>query len=316
MGLLLSILFSYAGAIEFMFIVRDIVHRIGLHHEKMKFNRNQSNVTSTLHALQDDLRKSIKEARIQLYETDYIHSMADGVEYEDGYRISSCNEENSEKLWLELRANASIEPSHIVEANDVVVQSIDAKRRCSNSKINDSTDNEIAIDMNHLNGNDNCELPNIHFDEYTHDKSFNYDSVTKMSGCQQQKHAESERRKSFKVYSSTGSHATADEFQRRRSKDIDGETDNPWGELRPEHFHDANLWSRERAMSIAENEESIGCVDEKSNTVNFKHDVKAPNRALPMTVSTMEKNDNRLPRKNVRIVYFSPSPSLIFCLSN
>lgn len=315
MGLLLSILFSYAGAIEFMFIVRDIVHRIGLHHEKMKFNRDQSNVTSTLHELQEDLRNRVKEARIQLYETDCIHSMADGVQYEDGYRISQTNGQNTET-----RAIASIEPSsHMAAANDVVKSIVnenqnnidvttDSKRGCSNSKITDSTDNEIAIDMNHLNGSNGAttgEMPNIHFDEYTHDKSSSYDSVTKTSGWQQQqqqqqKNADSGRRKSFKVYSNAGSHVTADEFQRRRSKDIDGGMDNPWGELRPENFHDANLWSRERAMSIAENEESFGCVDEKtSNNAIFKHDVKAPNRAAAITVPIHEK-------KNVSIVYMFP----------
>lgn len=251
MGLLLSILFSYAGAIELMFIVRDIVHRVGLHHEKMKFNRNQSNVTSTLHEIQEDLRKSIQVAKIELYETDCIHSMADGVQYIDGYRIPSSDVANS--------AIASIEPSHIIHANDVVTSIANRSQSrndattptnlqctCSSSKITDSNDNEIAVDMIHLNGNDNCVLPR------THDNSYTDDNVTTMSACQQQQH----QNKNFKINSNASNHIAVEETQRRRSKDIDDETNNPWGELRPENFHDADLWSRERAMSIAEHEES------------------------------------------------------------
>lgn len=212
---------------------------------------------------------------------------------------------------------ASIEPAHIIDANDVVTSIVNenqnkndvisftnVQRTRSNSKIKDSNDNEIAIDMNHPNGNDNRELPNIHFDEYKRENSYNYDdNVAQMSESQQQI-AEPGRRKSFKVNSNTGSHMTNDEFQRRHSKDIDGKTDNPWGELRPENFHDGNLWSRERAMSIAENEESIGCVNEKSNNTNSKQDVNALDRAST-TASTMRKNDNGVlvyAKKNVRIV--------------
>lgn len=277
-----------------MFIVRDIVHRVGLHHEKMKFNRNQSNATSTLHEIQEGLRKSIKEARIELYEADCIQSMADGIQYKEGYRIPASHEENLEKRWLESRAIASIEPSYIVEANAVVTSitnkniqrttdvtpPTDLQRRRSSSKITDSTDNEIAIDMIHLNGNGNrnCALANTHFDESTaHDNLCNVDSASTISSCQQQ---QQQQQNDTNMYSNTAgggdsSHLASEEFQRHRSEDIDSETNNPWGELRPENFHDADLWSRERAMSIAENDESIECVDEKSNNSNLKQNVKA-----------------------------------------
>lgn len=271
MGLLLSILFSYVGAVELMFVVRDIVHQVGLHHEMMKCNRDLSKATSSLHGLQADLRKSIKSAQERLCETDSIQSMADGIQYEQGYRILPADEQDIEKRWMEARANLTIEPSHIIEANDVtnnqIVGSSLSNRTTNedqhenddilstdrtiveNTKIDEPIDGDIADEANYLHGNDN-DTPDIHFDEYSQDYLHTLDGVKKKG---QRKNDDPRRRKSYKPYANTGQTAESVQ-QRRRSEDIDGETDNPWGELRPESFHDAKLWSRERAMSIAEHE--------------------------------------------------------------
>ncbi|XP_031620250.1 zinc finger protein 431 isoform X2 [Contarinia nasturtii] len=284
MGLLLSILFSYVGAVELMFIVRDIVHQVGLHHERMKINRSPSKATSLLD-LQNDLRKSIKSAQEHLCETDSIHSMADGVLYDQGYRILSDDEQNIAKNWLEARANVTIEPLHSIKLNikdnygaeavtnscnqyEELVSQDDSLRSSSLSldTIIENQKNSFQIENNHLSDNsDKNEMLNIHFDEYSQDYSYPSDEITKKG---QRKNEDARRRKSYKMF--TVGHSGADILQRRRSEDVDGETQNPWGELNPKSFHDDSLWRRERTMSIDENEESVGFVNGKSNE-NFKH---------------------------------------------
>lgn len=318
MGLLLSILFSYVGAVELMYVVRDIVHQIGSHHELMELNRDSSKSTSSsssLLDLQEHLRKSIKSAQIRLCETESIHSMADGVQYEEGYRIFNDDEPDISSRWLEARANTTIEPSHIISANNVEnnyviansdqiraiddddddYQSDDTLRNDSlrsssslsaetvveNRKIDELIDNDESNDANHLNGNGE-DVPNIHFDEYSLDHLHALDGITKKG---QRKNDEARRRKSYKVFSSGH---PSDAFQRRRSEDVDGETDNPWGLLKPETFHDETLWTRERAMSIAENEEMMAFFDGKSYQENFKRETKP----LNSTSSTTNDNDD------------------------
>lgn len=293
MGLLLSILFSYVGAVELMFVVRDIVHQVGLHHEKMKFNRDLSKATASLHGLQADIRKSIKSAREQLYETDSIHSMADGVEYEDGYRILTANEQDLDKRWFEARANVAIQPSHMIEANDVENNSVISstsipmnQRSTTNEDQNDNNDRRTKI--NEPMDSDIANKDVSHLDSRKTD--------------------EQRRRKNYKASNDamgSGGHST-ESLQRRRSEDIDGETDNPWGELRPGSFHDASLWSRERAMSIAENEELMCSADEKLYHETYKRGVAKP---LNSTSTTTSANDvtstsTRDREHHVRIICF------------
>lgn len=269
-----------------MFVVRDIVHQVGLHHEKMKFNRDKSKAMASLHGLQADIRKSIKSAQEQLYETDSIHSMADGVQYEDGYRILAANEQDTDKRWFEARANQAIQPSHMIGANDVennsVISStsIPTQRSTTNEDQNDNNDRRTKInepmDINNAN-NDATHLPG-HSDIL--------DGVTDKDS---RKTDEQRRRKNYKpsndAMASVGQ--STESMQRRRSEDIDGETDNPWGELRPGSFHDASLWSRERAMSIAENEELKCSADEKSHHETYKRGTKP----LNSTSTTTSAND-------------------------
>lgn len=333
MGLLLSILFSYVGAVEMMFIVRDIVHQVGLHHERMKVNRSSSETTSSslsssphsLHDLQQNLRKSIKSAQERLYDSDTVQSMEDGVRYEKGYRIPNAIEEDISKRWLEARASVTIEPPasssnlnhvknnnnnhnnnnnndrHIVVASDLnksddISSENDSLRSSSlsvetiieNKKFNDNADIDGDDDdegrQDHysdqydgidLSDEPTDEVPNIHFDEYSKAYLHALDGVKRKTTL---KNDELRRRKGFK-YNLAGGLADGGgggggAFQRRRSEDIDGETDNPWGELKPEQFHDADLWKRERAMSIAEHDEIMAIMDEKAFREQFKRTTK------------------------------------------
>lgn len=300
MGLLLSILFSYVGAVELMLFVRDIVHQVGLHDERMKRNRISSNASSSssLLDLQENLRKSLKSAQQRLTDTDSIQSMADGIQYSQGYRILSANEQELSKRWTEARASLTIDTGHdfstnTVEFDDVRETTVNAEQN-DDFQSNDSLrSSSLSVDtviengeISRLNGNadpnmwqqlhDNGRdgVPDIRFDEFSQDYLHALDGIKKG----QRKTDEPRRRKGYK--STVPSGQSGDSLQRRRSEDIDGETDNPWGELKPESFHDAGLWTRERAMSIAENEEMMAFVDEKSYQESFKRATKQPNATV------------------------------------
>lgn len=323
MGLLLSILFSYVGAVELMFIVRDIVHQIGLHRDQLKLNRILSGTTSpsssscSLHDIQENLRKSIKSAQERLCESDSIQSMADGVQYNQGYRIQNADEQELSKRWLEARASLTIEPSHDLNTNHLESNcfestandeqsddskgdslrssSLSVKTVIENHKIDNQHENNVNNNENHLIESDedenNEKLPSIYFDEYSHAM----DGVTQKNA---RKSDESRRRKSYKMF--TGGHSSGDILQRRRSEDIDGETDNPWGELKPEIFHDHSLWNRERAMSIAENDEMKAFVDGKPHQENFERKSRSLNSTL-IAYDDEENNENPISNGNINV---------------
>lgn len=330
MGLLLSILFSYVGAVELMFVVRDIVHKISLHHDQLKLIRTLSGTTSpssSLHDLQENLRKTIKSAQERLCENDSIQLMADGVQYEQGYRIPNADEQDISKRWLEARASLTIEPSHDLNTNHLESNCIESttndeqsddtlskgdslrssslsvKTVIENQKIDNQFENN---DFNYEenvddNDEDDEELPSIYFDEYSDDYPHALDGVTKKIA--RKNNDEPRRRKSYKMF--TGGHSGGDILQRRRSEDIDGETDNPWGELKPENFHDHSLWNRERTMSIAENEEMKAFVDGKSHQENSKRETK-PLNSTSITDDDEDDNDNPTSNgnKTVRIILY------------
>lgn len=317
MGLLLSILFSYVGAIEMMFLVRDIVHQVSLHHDQMKMNQRSSSKstsfsdssTQALNYLQQDIRKSIKLTHERLCESDSVQSMVDGVQYENGYRIPNADEDDISKRWLQARADSAIEfgndghvnhvnknaHNHIEVVNEMAgtlnkrsedIHSEGDSLRSSSLSIETVIDKNEAAELHNRsnnnsknnnklgskNANENNgtifaalldepsdKVPqNIHFDE--------------LNGVQRKpihKMDETRRRKGLK-FQSSGDGGADGAFQRRRSEDVDGETDNPWGELKPEQFHNADLWKRERAMSIAENNEIQTISNENSYREQFK----------------------------------------------
>lgn len=97
MGLLLSVLFSYVGAIELVFILRDIVHQIGLHQQQLdSINNNEDG----LHRIQESLRKSISfSKKNETADSENVHCMEDGVQYIDGYRVESESAQEASTQW-------------------------------------------------------------------------------------------------------------------------------------------------------------------------------------------------------------------------
>lgn len=294
MGLLLSILFSYVGAVELMFVIRDIVHQVGLHRDDLlEIGRSTSMVKKTsLLDLQENIRKSIKSAHEQLVETDGIQCMADGVQYEQGYRVSTIKEDDLSKQWFQARANATtVESTPTQSLNNVTISYVTATTPTNYDNNIDSLRNQIdghrrssssisaeTVVENRQMDNliDADEIPDIHFDEYSSDYSHALDGIKNQG---QTKYDEtSRRRKNYKGFSND---QTNEPFERRRSEDIDaGVVKNPWGELNPENFHDTSLWQRERAMSIAENDEIMAFVDEEQYEKDFKRKTKQLNTTL------------------------------------
>lgn len=117
MGLMLSVLFSYVGAVEFVFIVRDIVHQIELHQRRLEDTATEDLDDGGLQRMQDTLRKSISVAR--RCESEQHQCMQDGVLYENGYRVDTISED-----WIEVRR--AIERG---QADTAVAHLVDEGRR-------------------------------------------------------------------------------------------------------------------------------------------------------------------------------------------
>lgn len=105
MGLLLSIFFSYVGAVEIAFIVRDIVHQIGLHQRQIETVRS----CDGLQQLQQNIRDSLNLARSRSESCNddsdsTLQYMQDGVQYENGYRVANAEDVTANTQWMEARS--------------------------------------------------------------------------------------------------------------------------------------------------------------------------------------------------------------------
>lgn len=104
----MSIFFSYVGAVEIAFIARDIVHQIGLHQQHIETNRS----CDGLQQIQQNIRDSLNLARSRSHScTDDVDSkvqfMQDGVEYENGYRVTNAEDLTATERWMKAR-NAKV----------------------------------------------------------------------------------------------------------------------------------------------------------------------------------------------------------------
>lgn len=354
MGLLLSIFFSYVGAVEIAFIVRDIVHQVGLHQRHIESNRS----CDGLQQIQQNIRNSLKLARSRSQSCDdvvdsTVQFMQDGVQYEDGYRVTSAEDVATAERWMEARsakASEKIErgnPSSDEECNvvsDHSTMSLPSSSQDNSTKTvleNESWNfvemekqqNESPRDEDDLSDDGDRtsqlvspisssvnEMPDMHFDEYSDAQMRALDGIkqrplvrndgtkrrrafkksgSSTSSSDERQEMRKSREEELKMFTSL----EEEEFEmikksdykplqyssepnlkakrhvrhhnrspmRRRNDSEDDEYDNdddyatrkrmagdavtdPWGDVKPEHFHDTELWKRERAMSIAEND--------------------------------------------------------------
>lgn len=322
MGLLLSVLFSYVGAMELVFIIRDIIHQIGLHQRQLQQSRDDSD--DDLKRIQDSLRKSISVAR--RYESENIQCMQDGVLYENGYRVDSVTED-----WIEVRRTIERGQDNVMNGNVLAtrrsVGSADSDASDSldhSSNSHDSGDTVIenenvpidegtanhSVDVNTNDGNtlrrnsSSPEITDIHFDAYSENYLRSLDGIKlkpmvrdeggrrrrafkssqsgssnssvvslsreeelKMFTSLEEEEFESLRNSNYKPlqYTSDPNLMAAQNSRRRkrspaqdlnsRSPPTTDEVTDPWGDVKPEHFHDSDIWKRERATSIAETDD-------------------------------------------------------------
>lgn len=373
MGLLLSIFFSYVGAVEFAFIVRDIVHQIGLHQQHIESNRSCDGLKQIQQNIRDSL--NLARSRSQSFADDVADStsqfMQDGVQYDNGYRVTSTDELAAHERWMEARnakANENSEARNGSSDDDANIVSDHSTVSVPSSSQDNSTETvreneswsfvEIEKRMNEsadtgypesLNEADKLsertsqmasptsssinEMPDMHFDEYSDEQ------MRAMDGIKQRSLVRNDGNRRRRLYKkSTSSTSSSDERQekrklreeeldmftsleeeefemikksdykplqyssepnlkrhlrnhnrspvrrrtdsegyeydnddehllRKRNVSADDTISDPWGDVKPEHYHDTELWKRERAMSIAENDDIDSTNEEEFDAV-------------------------------------------------
>lgn len=372
MGLLLSIFFSYVGAVEVAFIVRDIVHQVGLHQRHIEANRSRDG----LQQIQQNIRDSLNLARRRSESCNGdvntpMQLMQDGVQYENGYRVASVEDLAAGERWMEARnakvaadlecANPSSDDEHVVSdhssqdnSSKTVLENeswtfIEREKQSADTGYPKSPNNEEESS----DGGDHTsrlvspvsssvnEIPDIHFDEYSdaqmraldgikqrplvrddgtrrrrafkksdsstsssddkHEMRKSREEELKMFTSLEEEEFEMIKNSDYKPlqYSSEPNLKTKrhvkrhnrspmrrshdsedDEYDKNdnysiRARDGKDEINDPWGDVKPDHFHDSELWKRERAVSIAENDMDSANEEDfvRSSPKSFQKDI-------------------------------------------
>lgn len=248
MGLMLSVLCSYMGAIELVFIVRDVTHQLALHQMRL---RNGERKQSDISVLQDNIKASINA--LETVELESVERMQDGVLYKNGYRID--NEQSVKDVaqqWDDRRKIMCVSEMNAVEST--------SKSIVSNGYGNHS---EQMTNLNHDEPNEqnNCR-PIVRDDRIERRKAFkkrhsssSSDSI-RLSREEELKMFTSLEEEEYKNSSNnpisySNSQKTIDKSFHEKQK-YDAEA---WGNRKPSNYHDSELWKRERATSIVEEKE-------------------------------------------------------------
>lgn len=257
MGLLLSIFFSYVGAVEIAFIVRDIVHQIGLHQQRIESDRS----CDGLQQLQQNIRDSLNLARSRSESCDddidsTLKYMQDGVQYENGYRVANAEDVTANTQWMEARSakvseerdrgNPSSDDEFAVVSDHSTISLPSSSQDDSTKTVleneswtfvemekqkNDSADTGYAKSANFDEGHSDRtsqltsptsssvnEIPDMHFDEYSDEQ------MRALDGIKQQplvRNDGTRRRRAFKKSgSSTSSSDERQEMRKSREEEL------------------------------------------------------------------------------------------------
>lgn len=303
MGLGLSILFSYVGAVELALVVRDVTHQVCLHNEQL----NDATGDQKMERLQADLRSSIRQASRAEIAADE-HLMQDGVAYDNGYRVEeqSRADRAAADRWQRRRKELSS------GSDDDDAKQQRSERKCTAKSFADGKyltakrSEETISPQSSMS----VDAPEIHFDEYERtEPSGKNRPIVRDDGSgrrrafkkrQQQSSASStssgepnrrlSREEELRMFTSL----EEEEFEQMRRSDYapmqysgestlkarkqrqhrqrrssgpdeanvsdegdvgDAENSDPWGDVRPKHVHDSELWRKERDTSIVEEHE-------------------------------------------------------------
>lgn len=272
MGIMLSVLCSYMGAVELVFIVRDLTHQLALHQMRLG---NEERKQSDIRILQDKIKASIDA--LETVDIESVEQMQDGVLYNNGYRIEIENEKSVQEVAQQWDERRKVMSASEVSTIASPPKSIVSNGRTGNVTRNDRTKNVIEYES--TAGYSDLSLN----DDETNEQN-NYRPITRDTG----------RRKAFKKRHSSSSQSSdsirlsreeelkmftsLEEEEYKNSsftpisysnesfanfkKNIDTSFHEKqkydvaaWNSQRPSNYHDSELWKRERATSIEEEKE-------------------------------------------------------------
>lgn len=250
MGVMLSVLFSYMGAIEFVFIVRDLTHHFALHQMRLQ---NGERKQSDLSVLQDKIRASIDA--LESVDLESVERMQDGVLYNNGYRIDSeqCVSDVAQQ-WDERRKVLCV-------AEVSTVGSSSPKPIISNGIQNERTTNQSEIEPDDLEPKSSRSI--VRDDRLERRKAFKKrNSSSSSDSIRLSREEELKMFTSLEEEENRNTSFTPITYSNYSSKNVDASFHEKqkyeaeaWGNKKPSNYHDSALWKRERATSIVEEQE-------------------------------------------------------------
>lgn len=263
MGIMLSVLFSYVGAVELAFIVRDLTHQLASHQTRLK---NDQRKQSDISALQNKIRASISAT----VEAESIQQMQDGVLYKDGYRID--NEQAIQAVaqqWDERRKIMCESEVVTLESQPKSITSTEngiQNKRTNNTSLNEcegTVGNDDSLNDNEPN-EQNSYRPIVRDDRSGRRKAF---KKRNSSGSQSSDSIRLSREEELNMFTSLEEDECKNcsyipiSYSNETRKNVDPsfhekrKYDAAWGNAKPNTIHDSELWKRERATSIEEETE-------------------------------------------------------------
>lgn len=265
MGVMLSVLCSYMGAIELVFIVRDLTHQLAMHQMRLgNVGRNQSDIS----ILQDKIKASIEA--LETIDIESVEQMQDGVLYKDGYRIE--NEQANKKVaqqWDERRKVMCVSEATTLESPSSNGNGIHTERT-KNLNVNECTagNGDSSINDDEPDEQNNYR-PIVRDDRTGRRKAF---KKRNSSSSQSSDSIRLSREEELKMFTSLEEEeyknssftpiSYSNESLVNSKKHIDPSFHEKqkydaeaWGNKRPSNYHDSELWKRERATSIVEEKE-------------------------------------------------------------
>ncbi|XP_037035748.1 leupaxin isoform X6 [Bradysia coprophila] len=253
MGVMLSVLCSYMGAIELVFIVRDVTHQLALHQMRSRNGEEQSDIS----VLQNRIRASI--SALETVDTESVEQMQDGVSYQNGYRIENERSvQEAAQQWDERRKAMCVAEVNVT---------LDSQHKSTVSQAN-GIQNERTKNLNDEPNEQNNYRPIVRDDRTGRRKAFKKRNSSSSSSDSIRLSREEElkmftsleeeeyRNSSFTPISySNASPANSQKiadppFHEKQKFDAEA-----WGNRKPSNYHDSALWKRERATSIVEESE-------------------------------------------------------------
>lgn len=334
---MMSILFSYVGAVEVALVVRDVTHQVCLHNEQLQ----DDSADQRLGKLQAGLRRSIRQATQAEIAADE-HLMQDGVAYENGYRLveQTRGDRAAAERWQRKRQELSSSGS-----DDALEHRGERKAGTSSKHLTAKRSEETISPQSSMS----ADMPSgggVHFDDDHEGGSGKYRPIVRDDGSgrrrafkkrQQQSSASStssgdapqsrtSREDELKMFTSLEEeefeamrrneytpmqyasgdlsmkaarrpqhqqqHHSHRSSRNRRSPDGaqpsatygsdegDNNENEPWGDVRPKHFHDSDLWRKERAQSIVEEHEP--------GTTGAAHDAYRASKRSPQMAAVQQ----------------------------